>query len=431
MSTRPHVRWNFWVNFIEGVFGVVSWQLLTHGTVLPGLIGELVAVDGLLAAYEGRLVVLMSVVLPQVASIPGVVATGHFEGLTNRKALILGIGALGRLQLLAIALAAFLLPPAATRTLLAVLGVCLLIMRLAEGLVQPLWLDVIQRLIPAQLRGRLLGGRDFVASYVALGLMLLFPPLSRRMAFPTDYACLFLAVFALQVFSWIVFAQYRELPYREHRHEGPGRVRLLAALRVLRDDPVYRRLMIAIAIIASAHIAPIALFTTRATQTFRLVGLARAEFVSYGLAAGMVGYSIGILLAGLVADRRGYRPVLYGALSFLALAFGAVLLARSPLWCYAGLLLGGLFSGGTVLFWLNYPLEFAPAHRVPSYVALRMLVTIPPTFLSLLGGWIADRIGFEPVFALGITVVACGAVYFHFRVPPSARDLALLRPRPG
>ena len=75
-------------------------------------------------------------------------------------------------------------------------------------------------------------------------------------------------------------------------------------------------------------------------------------------------------------------------------------------------MLAGITRAGRVLATINFQLEFAPETRRPTYVALAALFGFPIIVVPLIGGWIADRWGYDPVFLSSGVFILIGMAMF-------------------
>jgi MFS family permease len=94
-------------------------------------------------------------------------------------------------------------------------------------------------------------------------------------------------------------------------------------------------------------------------------------------------------------------------------------------WFYIVFALSGAASGGTMVATWAMSLEFAPEGQRPTYVAIASAAMAPMVLAApLLGGYVADQVGYPPVYALaiGFSLVALVVIIFRTR-DPRARAL--------
>ncbi len=123
----------------------------------------------------------------------------------------------------------------------------------------------------------------------------------------------------------------------------------------------------------------------------------------------VAGYTATLVLAaafgglgwGAWSDRVGNKAVLLAASACLVLAPLSALLAPSALAYYGVFTLSALAAAGVGIAGNNIVMEYAgQARDIPLYTALYNAVTaLPRAAAPLVGGLMADRAGYPPVFA--------------------------------
>ena len=88
-------------------------------------------------------------------------------------------------------------------------------------------------------------------------------------------------------------------------------------------------------------------------------------------------------------------------------------------------LLLGLSLSATFLSQLTFIADFAPPARRPTYIAFAFVAYAPFAIGGpILGGWMADRWGYTPVFIISIAAAAVAVVIYRFWVPEPRREAA-------
>jgi len=217
--------------------------------------------------------------------------------------------------------------------------------------------------------------------------------------YPNGYALCFAACLGLLFVSVIPLRLIRE---PEEIARPPERA-LVAYLRSAADTLREHRdfsLFVLAQVLAIFHYVALAFYTVYAKGKFGLGAGQAAAFTAPLMAASTVGY----LAWGLLGDRRGMRDVVMASFVFAVLAAGAALGAPSPGTYYLVFIFAGLANTGYEIASMNIVLEFAPRGRSALYTSLSATLTAPfRAVLPILGGMLADQVGFAPLF------VACGA----------------------
>lgn len=144
------------------------------------------------------------------------------------------------------------------------------------------------------------------------------------------------------------------------------------------------------------------------------------------VASGLVGFLIGALAHGPVADRIGRRPVLLGALfgagllslltAVAANGFGSFILLR---------LLTGLFLGVIMPLGTAFINEFAPAHSANRVVAVTIAgYCLGGVLASLVGIYVTPHLGWHSLYWIGAAPLVLGVLLLPL-LPESVQFLVL------
>jgi MFS family permease len=424
---KKYFALNFGCFLFDGVTAVAGFTLLGAATLMPALIHDIALRNPGLAKWENRLATAITVCFWGISSITSFVSSGLFEHKTHRKPLFLFLAAIARLAFPMIVVVTMAATTLSYQWFVGLLLFALIWWGLTNGVLMPQWYDYIGRLIPVNRRGILFGARDSTGTLLGVALLAFFPLISRTVPFPGNYALLFGIGAALLLLSFASFVALREIPY-EQDELSPRRSwshQIRRTLAILREDQSYRRLLVASAAISLTALASPSLLTLKGIN---LLGLADSEAARFSSRVAMVtilGYAPFMPLFGLMADRIGYKRVAYIAYSIQFLSYLVVLRADSEIMFLTAAFLVGLLQGGIVLVTVNFALEFTPETRRPSYQSLRSLFAMPFIFMPLLGGWIADKVGYNAVFASAAAILVAGVALFAATVRDPRREAAI------
>src|SRR5439155_11673110 len=157
-------------------------------------------------------------------------------------------------------------------------------------------------------------------------------------------------------------------------------------------------------------------FTASALRDFHAADWQVAAFTSCLL----FGQSVGNAVLGNVGDRRGHKLVLGVSVVAQVIANLVALGARDVSAFYVVFGLVGASNGAAMIANVNLPLEYADPPDRPTYVALATAVITPLVVLApLVGGLVADQLGYRPVFALAsaLSVIAVVVLVTRLRDP--------------
>ena len=128
-------------------------------------------------------------------------------------------------------------------------------------------------------------------------------------------------------------------------------------------------------------------------------------------------------LLGWLADHWKRQPVLeFGAIAAILSALLAWL-APSSSWFYLVIILTGVAN---TVYWsigLALTLEFGSELHRPTYVGLANTLIAPAAALApLLGGWLADTMGYRATFVASIILGTFTALILHYFVKTPERN---------
>jgi MFS family permease len=408
-----HFRWNFATMGIDITFFTLGMNISSAYVVLPLFVHHLSSSN--LAAALVTAIRALGVWGTQL------LLASYVEGLRRTKPILLIVTILERLPYLILAGAALLLAQSQPFWLLILFFLLIFIQTFGSGLSMTPWLDLVARAIPDNWRGRFFGlftglGGLLGIGGAALATLILSSP---DIGYPANFALCFLLTFGMVVISFIWLALTREPrrvphpPAEKAARRAAGETGPRGWLRIVQRDKDFRRLLIANAIIGSAGLAA-GLFAISARNVAHLTDAQVSIQNTVLVASSTASYFI----LGPVGDRFGHRLVLeIGALAG-AMAGLLALLAQGPLLYTGVFLLTGLSLSATLLASFSFVIEFGPPEARPTYIALSSLCYAPfTTFAPIIGGWLADRLGYGPPFLLAAGLGLAAALYFRLRVP--------------
>jgi MFS family permease len=410
-ATRADLRHNLLA--LGGDYGLfmIGMSFASQSTILPAFAAHLGASNVVLGAIPA--------VMTLGWFLPSVFAAGYTETLPRRLPFVLRWTMWERAPFLVLALAAFVGDRAPTLAL-AVLLAMLFVITGTGGLLMPAWMDIVGRVVPTQLRGRLFAFSNLAASAGGLAGSVLTTAILARLAAPVSYGVCFLIAALFMGLSWIMLLRVHEPPAAvtgETTTLGEYLRRLPA---LLRRDQNFSRYLVARTLLFVGAMST-GFYTVHA---LRVLG-APAWQVGTFTAMLFVGQIAGNLTLGWLADHAGHRLVIaVGAAATLAanlVVLGTPSLAVFTLvFAFHGVSIAAVHVSGQ-----NLLLEFAPSPiEQPTYVGLGNSLMTPAAFgAPLAGGLLADALGFTALFSTAAIVGAFGLVLLLVRVrePRGAR----------
>lgn len=386
-EVRQRLPRNFAAHLAHGLLGQTGFRLINAPTFIPAYIHLLSGSDLAVGVARGLQSLGMA-----LSPILGATLIEH-----RRRVLPVGfvVGVLMRVQVLGIALAAFLLPPPA-----ALVAVCVLLglFGVFLGMQGVVFSFLLSKVIPVEARGRLLGLRNALAGLTAAGVAVLGGYWVEHESFGNGFGTTFLAAFVLTSagLACLLFVREPETPRVREAVRVRERLRDLPAL--LRTDPDFTRYFLARALGTMGRMS--VPFYVIYAGTKMPIGGAQLGVLTLAF---VLAQSVVNLLWGWIADRSGFRLVFLLS-QMVWIGSGAVLLVSADYPVLVGVMIGlGAGLGGFMMAAQNLVLEFGSRHNLPLRIALansssELVGAIAPISAGLL----AATVGYRAVFAVAI-----------------------------
>jgi MFS family permease len=357
----------------------------------------------------------------QLGWLPQLLIVGVIEGSRRKWPWVLAMSGFERLPVLGLALVALYASSLGDSLAVILVYVCMFAFTLGGGLATAPWMDVLAKVVPAGNRGRFFG----IASMAGLGLGAIAAALSVQvfasLPFPYEFVVCFSVAFG------ILAVGYFSLLFVHEPDQAPAPRRSYAdqlgeLVRVLPTNAAFRRFVGAICL--------------SALGTMSAGFLAVYAVERLGAPEEMLGWYTSIYLLaqiaanpplGWVADHRGF-----GALAVITAVLSAgvsiaALAAPDATWMLAAFIALGVAQSGQMMTRIAGPLEFAPADRRPSHVALANgLGGLFSAIAPLLGGQIVVWLGYQSMFGASVVIALIGAIMvMRMRFQPAHAKLTV------
>jgi MFS family permease len=413
-------RWNaslFMVDFLA--FGIFM-ALLSQSTVLPSFVGQL--------TDSPLLIGLIATIQNGVWLLPQLVSAGLVSGKARKKPYLIVPALIGRPVYLILAAIVGVVGAENSTVLLVAFFAALTLYTICDGLCSVPWFDMLAKAVPADRRGRLVGGGQVLSGLVGIGLGIAIGWILTRpsLPFPRNYAVLFgLAGVALLV-DLVILALIREPVLPTDGVRATSLLKYVSLLGpVLRKDRRFVRVVL-VRLAFGVGTAIVPFYVVYAGKSLGFGG----EQVGLFLSAQVLGGVVGGLVLGLAADHRGSGlsvklavvaaalvPALALVTHLAGKSFGPSLLyLTAAIFVAIGFALSSWFVG-----FLNYVLEIAPPADRATYTGLFNTLSGALLAVPLLAGWLAEAASYPVVFAVALAVILAGLVISLGLPPPSPR----------
>ena len=397
----------------SGGFGM-AMGFIGYSTVLPAL--------ALALTHSEPLVGLVSTVWTGIWLLPQLFAGRWMAGRPRKQPILVYAGAISRFTLAFFAIALIFGRDIDRGWLFAGFLIAIAIFRGADAIGAVAWFDVISKVLPLNLRGRVLGvttalafSLQFAASFVVTWALSESGP-----AFPENYAILFGLAAVAVLISLVMLASLLE-PAAEVTNNVSDQMKLAQHVRhIWQGDQAFRQLSIA-RILVGVNALALPFYVVHATDYLRLP----SDSIGLFLAAQTVGGVLSGALLGVVNERHGSAivvrftqllalipPVLGTVLHFVGPGY-VTLATVGYLLVFAAM---GATDGSYMVGYLAYILEIAPESERTAYAGFANtiggLLVIAPT----IGGVLLQLTSYPVLFiAAGLGPLA--GLFVAWRLP--------------
>ena len=393
-KVRENLKHNLIVNLWDGGMFGVALGFASFGTILPLFVASM--------TNSALLIGLVPAIHSVGWQFPQLFTASHVSRLRSYKRNVLMTTIHERVPFLGFALIALLIPVIGTQIALVISFLLLIWQGLGGGFTANSWTSMISKIIPPESRGTFFGFQAGLAnlfiSFAAVGAGYLLDYLPSHLNFAT---CFFIASIFFTL-SWIALAQTREPEDTEKVIPEEKTHFWDDSKKILNRNRNFNWFL-------SARF--LSQFATMGFSFYIIYALRRfnMDAITAGYLTATLTISQTIANAGMgwLGDKLGHRLMLilgaFAALASSILAWNAT----SIVWFYPMFALAGLTYVSIWTSGLAMTVDFGTESERPIYIGLAQTLTAPATILApLLGGWIADSIGFIPTFSISIVLSA-------------------------
>jgi MFS family permease len=398
-----HFKRNFYVNIMDAGFWFFGDSFVAAYTILPVFMSTLTdspILIGLIPALEGA-----GWFLPQLF------LAKHLEGKSRRLPLVRKLGILDRLPYLLLALSAFFILKLDQRVAIVIFFIIYGVKVFSSGVVALPWQELIATVIPVSHRGRywgfalMLGKSMGMVGAIIAGLML------ARIAYPLNYAYMFLVGFVCGSISYIFLSLNIE---PEIKRQPPlnntnmwGRIKT-----ILKADKNFTAFLVNRGFVFLSFMG-LGFITVYGIKKFNLPIAYSAIFTAVMLISEILGYAIW----GTIGDRDGYKRVIEVCNIFLISGLFALLFIESVWGVYIVFGLISFAHSGEYIADQNIAMEFGNEADRPTYIGMSKTLTGPFLLLApIIGGGIVKLWGYQNMFLTALVISVFGLVIIKFFV---------------
>ena len=386
---EKNVRFNFSINLAEGgLFGLglgfasfvtvvpLFMATLTHSSILIGLVAAMRAIGW---------------------QLPQLFTSNRVARIRRYKPMSLLMTLNERLPFFGLTLVALALPTIGKDATLILTFVLVIWQTMGGGLTGTAWQSMIAKIIPPTLHGRFYGTQSAVANLLSSGGAIIAGLILQAGQTPANFALCFLLAGIAMMIGFGCLAATREpegAPARETAHKPRELWRALNA--IIRRDANFRMFIFA-RMFSQVAAVGLAFYTIYAVRRFQL------DAGTAGIMTGvlLLGQLVASPLFGWLGDRYSHRLMFTLGVLMAGAGAAVALFAPSLGWFYLVFALAGIANAGLWPTIYALTLEFGSEAERPYYIGLANTLVSPATlFAPNLGGWLADAVSYEAMFAV-------------------------------
>jgi MFS family permease len=405
LESQNRLKWNFLMGMVYGAFFTSGLAFSDPSTILPVFLGSFTdskTLIGLLAAVMSTFGGIGSL-LPQLF-----VASKLESKVSKRPALRIAITVRALCWGL-LALTTYWFGRSHPLGIIVALLFLLTLFTFMGGIAVVPFYDIWAKAIPAHLRGRFFGYLQLLGGVLAIGSGFVVKYIlgHGEIAFPTNYAVLFLFSFIFIGISYLALGSVKEPTDEVYTGQLPFGEFLKKAFHTLRSDENYK-LFLLVQIFGGAMTLALPFYVLYAKD---ILGI-KLGMVGIFLSAQMLGSVISNLLWGYLSDFVGNKKVIQTS---IVLGLMAPLIALFTPAHLSGLfillfVLIGFSMMGQMIGNTNFLLGISPSKDRPTYISLRGTLRFPIVIFPLIGGAIVQHISYTFLFIVTVSSMFFGLI---------------------
>lgn len=411
-----NLKRNYIGNYLHGMLGMTGFRLVNAPTFLPAYLHLISGSNAIVGIALG---------LQQVGSvISPIFGATQIEHRTKVMPAAIWMGGLARVQIVGMALAGWFLKG---QPLVIAMLVLMFLFGLFMGTQRVVFGLLMAKVIPLSRRGRLQAWRNATGGAIAAVLAYAAGKyIIKANMFGNGYSTTFmLAAFLTTTGLWALQFLLREPEPPNLPERTPFKDRLKDFPKLIMSDPGYAAFLVVQMLATAARIAApfYAIYVTSslplAAQVLGLGALSLA-FLGADTASNIVW--------GYLGDKTGFRLVLLVSLGVWIGATVLLMTLHSPAMVFLAFFGLGAAQSGYMMAAQTMILEFGNRAEMPMRIAISSTAEgITASIGPLIGGFVADKLGYGTVFGISIGFLAAGLLVLIAMVkePRTARLAAM------
>lgn len=404
MNEDKYIKRNYVLNVFDGAFYTFAMSFVSIGTIIPVLVKKI--------GGSNLAVGLIPVFWTLSFNFPQIFIANYVRINPYKKPLLLKTSLGQRIPWLLLGFICLLLINKVNSEItLIFFFACFLLAGIGGSLNLPGWFDLVAKLTPVRIRGRLFAARSIIGGILGVAAGYAVIVILDKVDYPLNYSLLFFIAFFIMMISYIMLVLLKEKVPNHPDHVMNTKDFFKQLPGILRAKKNFRNFLIADSLLTFSLMSG-AFFTIHALEKFNLSDSHAGTFTIVMTLSAVAGN----FLFGYLADHYGHRINLFlAALSTLIACILA--LVTNTYVIYLIVFIGSSFTTTlTQLSRLPIIAEICSEEDRPTYVALTNVVTSPFSLSGMIGGWLAADYGYNPVFIISGLFAFFSMLFYTFVV---------------
>ncbi len=399
-----NVKRNFFLNVFDGSVYSFAMSFVSLQTVLPIFIKKISGSD--------IAVGLIPVIWLVGFNFPQIFVSNHVRRLGYKKPWMLKTALVQRIPWLVLAfLSYFLVDSLDNSTALIIIFIGLAFAAFGGSINLPGWFDLISKITPVQLRGRLFAFRSVLGAAMGIFGGWVVSLILDSISYPVNYSLLFFIAFFVMMLSYIFLTLLKEEHPNHPQSDFTYKEFLKRLSTILKEEKNFRNFIIADAMMMLALMSN-AFLAVNAMEKFNLTD----AYAGYFTIIMMLSMTFGSLYFGYLADKKGHKLNLIWSSVFTLIACIAALISPVVEIYFISFAASALTITLTQVSRLTIIAEICREDDRPTYISLTNLITAPFVLSGLFGGWLASVFGYNAVFIIAGIFAALAFIWLNLKV---------------
>ncbi len=265
------------------------------------------------------------------------------------------------------------------------------------GTYGPFYFSIINKIIPYEERGKIIGKGSALGNLLAILSTYLLNFYLNKFSFPYNFVLIFFTGIIILFMDAVLFYIIDEPEEETHEESIPLRIFLLKAFSFLKRDLNFKRLVFSF-IFFGLSLTSLSYFIVYATKSFK-----GYNFVTIFNLVAIIVSILGNYLLGELTKILGYKKVLSLGMILGILGLSLALIFKNIYFLLSGFALLNLTFVANILTTGFLITSISPKGDLPVYLALSNTLTMSiSSLMHIANGFVINYVGFEALFLISL-----------------------------